>query len=91
MQNYYHIVKLNMIHFCPHIILLSGNYMLEDQYLGLCTGYLAMDCTVIYTVTYPFSFSFIIVVVLITYGYPQTTNLRTNAKVDIMQYLTLVV
>jgi len=65
--------------------------MLQKQYLGLCTGYLAMDCTVMYTITYPFSFSFSIVVVLITYGYPQTMNLRTNAKVDIMQYLTLVV
>jgi hypothetical protein len=35
MQNYYHTVKLNMIHFCPHIILLSGKYMLEEQFFLL--------------------------------------------------------
>lgn len=38
--------------------------MLEEQYLGLCTGYLAMDFIVIYTVTYPFSFSLSLILYL---------------------------
>jgi hypothetical protein len=65
MQNYYQRVRLNMIHFCPHIILLCCNYMLEEQYLGLCTGYLAMDCIVMYTVTYPFPFSLLLILYLL--------------------------
>jgi hypothetical protein len=34
---------------------------------------------------------FIVDNVFIPYGYPQKMNLKTNAKVDAMQYLTLVV
>jgi hypothetical protein len=67
MQIYNHTVKLNMIHFCPLIILLSGNYMLEGQYIGLCTGYLAMGCNIYCHLS--------VDIVLITYGYPQTANL----------------